>query len=315
MKDIVFWDYQWEMSYPKPNRSACQGNYEALVFCPAGNVQYFYITNGLALYLQDPRSQERLQPSSALGYPTVTNNVSDANGIFWGGSQTNGFNIVYPDGSKEVFGFCIYPSGFRVPNMYQTGYSGAHAFLTQRIDPQGRVTSVGYEYETNTSDYTYRVRYVVDPDGRTNTFKYYSGLQLSEVDDPYGKATFTYDSYGRLFTITDPVTNTSVFSYQGDANGWITNLTTPYGKTGFTYYQLPDTTTRLTNCYQQRAVYVTEPEGAQQLFCYLHKTPFLPSTGISPTNVPGQLSFDDGTSSNEPSGHGALIYRNTFHWG
>src|SRR5207249_4850424 len=108
----------------------------------------------------------------------------------------------------------------------------------------------------------FRVRYVVDPDGRTNKFLYHTndysapssewalhGWQVIEIDDPYGrKAQFTYSPYsansfsnGLLAGVIDAMSNASSFAYQG-TNGWITNLTTPYGTTAFTHYQNPDAT-------------------------------------------------------------------------
>src|SRR5262249_33236456 len=148
----------------------------------------------------------------------------------------------------------------------------------------------------NDSYFAMRVRYVVDPDGGTNIFRYLTNYaahawQVSEVRDRYGrKALMDYEesSSARLTSITDPATNSSAFDYLDDS-GWITNLTTVYGSTGFRFHQVLDT--NVTDGYSLRATYVTEPESAHQLFYYLHETNVLASNAIPPS-VTGQ-TFDD----------------------
>ena len=375
MKDILFWDSQWEWAGQQGGASGqpFQYGYEAFVYCPQGDIQYFSSSGSL----QDLRSRTRLQPLSALGYLTATlSQVADANGTYWGDSQTNGFELVYPDGSKDVFGLCYYQMT-RAPGPTFL-YTGAHALLTQRIDPQGRLTSLGYEHKAFTNFwkcprtspyYGYRLKYVVDPDGRTNTFIYNTNAptsswantfcdiedttnlvlsalpphhlwQLTEIDDPYGrKTTLSYDNLSGILTnITDAAGLSSSFQYDAATtstnvnlpdpagrcgggscptnitglaigSGWITNLTTPYGSTGFRFYQLTESGS--INGFQQRAIYVSEPEGAHQFFVYEHTNGVIPSTATAPTDIAGQ-SFDDGNSGGI---HHALTYRNTFHWG
>src|SRR5487761_2416946 len=356
MKDIVFWDSQWEDAaagynahYPIP---PFYDGYEALVFCPEGNIQYFYSTNNNAqASLQNLESQVKLQPLSALGYPTVNTAAADTNGIYWGGSQTNGFQMIYPDGSKEIFGLCYYPEGLLDNYAAHFAYTGAHAFLTQRIDPQGRVTQLGYQTLTNYNGFWfgYGLRYVVDPDGRTNTFNYATNpasfylyttpnpWELQGGTDPYGrKVQVGYDFVcGILTSLTDAAGLTSSFKYQTPAftnhyyywsngvvmptnviglastsAGWITNLTTPYGTTRFSYFEVPDAS--LPDAFQKRAIYVSEPTGAQQLYYYLHNgSGLMAATGTAPT-VPGQTDFNDG---NAGANHPTLDYRNTIYWG
>ena len=195
---VVFWDAQWESKYTDPTYQSIHpvfsDSYEAFVFQPEGGIDYFYNTNEQSS-LQEPRSQVRLQPLSATNYPVVSLPTPDTNGIYWG-SATNGFVLNYPDGSQDVFGLTHYDfpmpdSPYRPDSTITT----AESLLTQRIDPQGRVTKLGYEKLTN--GYAFRVKYVVDPDGRTNTLIYasYSGFYnytppnpfaLKEVDDPTG---------------------------------------------------------------------------------------------------------------------------------
>jgi YD repeat-containing protein len=348
---ITFWDTDWENHwflgpfdywYPPRNYAVFTNYYEALVIRPEGGMNYFYnTTNGSSL--QDPRSQMHLQPIST--HLLITNQPSsDANGIFWGDPNV-GFSLTYPDGSQDIFGLTDYHFS---PDEYTvwggSGMSSSHGFLTQRLDPQGRVTRLGYEVSTNVySGFSWRLKYVVDPDGRTNTFLYNHGYQIAEIDDPYGrKVTLGYGTNlvtsNLLTSITDAAGMASSFQYQpgmvvwninpmtgqpygppyppvppyGNTyyNGWINSLTTPYGTTTFNYCEVTDST--VTDGIQQRAIYISEPEGAQQLYYYLHNNASVSATDTSPTNIPGQ-SFDDGTAGG--SGHQALTYRNTYHWG
>jgi len=344
---ITFWDADWESQwrftgtfwFPPVYYAIFSQYYEALVFRPEGGMNYFYdTTNGTSL--QDPRSQMRLQPISTPLLVT-TSPSADANGIYWGDPNV-GFSLTYPDGSQDIFSLTDFSfSPLEHTSWGGSGTSTTHAFLTQRIDPQGRVTRLGYEASTNiNSGFSYRLKDVVDPDGRTNTFRYAYGYQIAEIDDPYGRKTTL--GYGTLATsnlltrITDAAGITNTFQYQsgqqitipiycsddqGDiwqcgsqvvgysSAGWITSLTTPYGTTAFTYYEVDDGD--VTDGVQQRAIYISEPEGAQQLYYYLHTNSAVSATNISP-NVPGQ-SFDNGSSGS--SGHQALSYRNTYYWG
>jgi RHS repeat-associated protein len=216
----------------------------------------------------------------------------------------------YPDGGQDVFGLSVYDTG-SAPAGYQPN-STAHAFLTQRTDSNGRLAKLGYERIVDVYA-VYRLKYVVDPDGHTNTFLYVTNgphpFQVAAINDPYGRhATFGYDGNGRLDSITDAATNTSSFDYAG-ASGWMTNLTTPYGTTSFASYETTDDTSA-PDLFSVRATCVDEPQGAHQFFCYLHHTNILQSSMSAPANVPGQ-SFDDGNSGGF---HRGLDYRNTFHW-
>jgi hypothetical protein len=120
-----------------------------------------------------------------VNYPTVSAPMADANGIYWG-NTTDGFKQIYADGSQDVFGLCFYayPPSDTSFNWETT----AHALLTKRIDPQGRATLIGYEQVAFTNWWNfpypfehnaYRVKYVVDTEGRTNTFLYNTNILLS----------------------------------------------------------------------------------------------------------------------------------------
>ncbi|MGA2660497.1 MAG: hypothetical protein ABSH34_23605, partial [Verrucomicrobiota bacterium] len=313
MADIVFWDAAWESN---PAQSVFSLGYEALVFRPEGGIYYFQHTPSQQ-FLTDPQSLTGLQPLSS--YPLVSTNwpTPDASGIYWGNTNM-GFRLVYPDGSQDTFSLAFCIGGTDPFGQPWGNNSTAHALLTQRIDPEGRATRLGYEYLTNSQvdNWTFRVKYVVDPDSHTNTFIYNApyqknAWQVTEIDDPYGrKAKFAYDIIsGVLTSIADACTNTSSFAYAGDGSGWITSQTTPYGTTSFACYQAPYP--GVTNGFSQRAARVGEPMGAAQLFYYAHTNGLVPATASAPAGVPGQ-TFDDGTCGT--SGEATLSFRNSFHW-
>jgi RHS repeat-associated protein len=316
MANILVWDRAWETTNitGRISRAVFSGSYEALVFRPEGGVQYFntlFPSNAVS----DSLSQVQLLPLST--YPQIAFPPShDTYSNYWGDAGM-GFKLLYPDGSQDVFGFTFFQN-----DPTNTANSTGYAFLTQKIDPQGRVTKIAYQSGTSPGQglgetyYTaLRVHYVVDSDNRTNTFQYGNiGLQqpvweVSEIDDPYGrKAQFSWPG-GFLSSISDAMTNTSYFYYVNTNNsGWMSSMDTPYGTTTFNYYQNPDTN----NAYYfyERATYVQEPQGAQQLFYYANQNNACVTSAIPPS-VSGITDFDAGTNG---SAYPTLDYRNSVHW-
>jgi RHS repeat-associated protein len=328
---MVLWDANWETNYfvLKTAPTAYSDlSYEALVFMPDGGIDYFTQNQGGQTLNSTTQSRDQVSQVQLQAFPNVYkptpfySGTRDGNGVFWG-TGTNGMKLVYPDGSQDVFGLTFWAGGgsSSVPD------STACALLTSKIDPQGRVTQLGYVTNafTNTCDgatyWLYRLRYVLDPDGYELTFIYSTNSpelpsQLQEIDDGIGrKVTFAYASCsassqrGWLTNITDAQGNSSSFTYQSGNNGLISSLVTPYGTNNFYYQQVVETDEP--NAYQQRVIYATEPEGASQLFCYIHNTSGnVESTAIAPT-VSGQ-TFDDGTTGGIDE---ALYHRNSFYWG
>jgi RHS repeat-associated protein len=339
---IQIWDPSWEGAWTVSGTQLIapllgkypvySGGYQALVYQPDGGIDFYNVQSNS---LNSINAQTRviftnntagvspvveIKTKIGNGSPQISNiPVPDTNGIYWGDSGI-GISLVRPDGSRDVFSLSanIVIASPVLIGQTSFGNSTERLFLTRRIDPQGRVTQLGYEYVTDLTQlgcYFYRLRYVVDPDHRTNTFLYTSGLQLGEIDDPYGrKVSLGRDSSGRLGSIVDAVGQTNYFGYQG-ANGWINKLSTPYGDTSFFYYELADSSATEPDCFSQRALYISEPEGAHQLYLYQHQnSAFMAANETAPANIPGQTNFDNG-STGGTSGHGALSYRNTFHWG
>src|SRR5665213_2290238 len=146
------WSHNWQMNiafWDQPRDSAIADHYgwgyavysqeyEALVFTADGGITYFTSTSGSAP--SDPTSAVQLHglnPDPLAAYPAVSTPTSDAQGIYWG-TLTNGFVMTYPDGSLDILGLSIGDG----PDPSQT--SSAHAFLTKRVDLQGRTSSLGY---------------------------------------------------------------------------------------------------------------------------------------------------------------------------
>jgi RHS repeat-associated protein len=331
MTHVVFWDWNWEAVHEgsgyggTPESFAFQSFYEALVFDPDGGTGYYTYapfsgspidgeTLNSPTQTNDPVSQAQLLPLNLYLFTTNSTNYApqpDANGIYWGG--TNGFKIVYPDGSQDLF-------TLRGSGPVSLDYTTSDALLTQRIDPQGRATLLGYKCITNNfgindTAVLFLLSYVVDPDGRTNTLVYTGSTTdpwvLQEIDDPFGrKATFNYTNTSWLNGITDAAGNTNLFVYTNSpaTSGWLHSLTTSYGTTAFSYYQQMDSVN--TSNYVERVALVNEPQGANQLFAYIHNlSGTIEATDVSPL-VPG-VAFDDGTTG---GGDNALYHRNSFHW-
>ncbi|HEY3762349.1 MAG TPA: RHS repeat-associated core domain-containing protein, partial [Verrucomicrobiae bacterium] len=339
---ITVWDPGWESSWRNigggwspPTYAVYTQGYSALVWRPEGGLNYYNVPNGGQNNFNS-QSQVRLASvASGQNYPAVEAKIgvneyinrpsADSNGIYWGDAGI-GVMLADPDGSTNIFGLSAYPITEYNPTS-PAGTSTERLLLTEKIDPQGRITRLGYEQETNTIPYCYRVRYVVDPDGRTNTFLYNSGFQLAQIVDPYGRnITLNYYSAtgysGLLSSIVDAARMTNSFTYQPPTwatngsppvisvldNGWISALTTTYGTNSFLYYQVAESD--VTDGFQQRAIYINEPAGAQQLYFYYHNNPTEASNDVPPT-VTGQ-TFDSGASGSiDPS----LIHRNSYHWG
>src|ERR1017187_8492942 len=354
----AFWGHNWNMSviikalgikaYP-----AFSYGYYALVFNPEGSLDNY--TNSPGVVCQNAQTKVILTDNSGgLGYPRVyeryqyppyyTTNapIADANGIYWGDTNM-GVKLVHPDGGQDIFSFCAGWVDTDLPPLFMTANTNAmlRLLLTQRIDPQGRATKLGYERFVASSEYVYRLKYVVDPDYRTNLFRYTAtnNSQVAEIDDPYGrKVTLGYNANVTMSRITDAIGLTNLFQYSASqvipsiyyvsdgsdvvggitystiaSSGWITQLSTKYGTNRFVYYEMDDAS--VTDGAQQSAIYVAEPEGAQQLYYYRHNaTNVVASSDTAPT-VTGQTNFDNGLAGGASGGHISLVYRNTFHWG
>ena len=269
---IQIWDANWEnwsqsLNYPvkynPPSWTVYSHGYQAMLFQPSGGINYFNVLQG-SRNVYDPKSLVKISSViSGQNYPQVETVTSagivnapsaDTNGIYWGEDANVGMQITYPDGSQDIFGLTATPVIAKQVDtqMLTIGTSKARLLLTRRIDPQGRSTRLGYESlaftnywkcPSTTGIHYFRIKYVVDCDGRTNTFKYNNNAptgyalstccaldstnlvlsalppqhiwQLTEIDDPYGrKATFQSDPGSGLLTgTTDAAGLTNTFQY------------------------------------------------------------------------------------------------------
>jgi RHS repeat-associated protein len=360
---------------PTPTNAYCSfsTNYEVLAFLGDGSTLYFQGTNGAGTPNGPSKVRLEMLTQSTNKGPEIPlsqtwNGIhwpyqSDSNGVLWVDNPRFGFRLVYPDGSQDVYGFvylmpwatwparnglCPYrdlvPSDARCSagsdgtNHWNAAYDyTARAYLTQRIDPQGRITRIGYQKTQNpgVGQPAYRVGYVVDPDGRTNSYSYNPNnlYQLQQIVDAWGRTnsvTYSGGTEGLLASITDGGGLSSSFQYQPAAwgtnycygytnawcsqvtnlcSGWMTNLTTPYGTTTFTWLETPGTNGFDT--FTERALLASEPNGAHQLYYYRHNAQGLLPDQVNDVPAAPGYGFDPGGSS---AADEQLYYRNSLHW-
>jgi RHS repeat-associated protein len=322
--DIVFWSHAWETNTVKPPQVFQEG-WDAFVFLAEGGIDHFTVEGGPL----DPRTFKTLWPLNKLAYPTVEPAAALSDTILWARNSTNGFYLRYPDGSKDIYDLTYYCWGPLTGTTTNTN-TLARALLTKRIDPQGRVTRLGYERSDPGSGAYFplwlRLKYVVDPDGRTNTYEYTSDSPwyVTQVKDPYGRTArlhyagtttnqFDPGPYA-LNQIIDAAGLTNTFEYT-DRRGFMRRLVTPYGPTTFQYYDaLPRVGVPQENAGDS-AVQVTEANGARQLYYYRQQAnDCLPANLPEPPQSVAKSTFDNGTLTSNESG-APLYYRNSLYWG
>lgn len=189
------------------------------------------------------------------------------------------YEITHPDGSKEIFG---QPDG--------TTSGQRRVFLTQRIDPAGNVTTIGYDAQM-------RLTSITDALGQQTILTYGrpgDPFKVTRVTDPFGRfASFDYDAAGRLRKITDVIGIESIFTYEGTGD-FINSLTTPYGTTTFTNTQNGSI----------RRITATDPAGdTEVLEANLEATAGVPARDASGMVPAGMTVFNS-----------QLNLRNSFYW-
>ncbi len=372
--EIVVWDRSWEtnadfydqtyytdMNFTPPLRYLPLVNYEGIVFFGDGTETTFTRSDADSDSLNS-RTQTRVFPIGTVsgqeglripqfGIDYLNPYPLDSQNVLWVTDPQFGFRVVHVDGSQDIYGLIFLygnpdPGSYQQPNLNIRTTS--RAYLTQHIDPQGRITTLGYKktVPVDVSKPVYVLKYLVDPDGRTNTYHYnaYDAYKLDRIEDPYGRsANLTYGAYGLLSSITDAVGVTSSFGYltetttlwnrngqtglcygppypaaspyasvqQIPTSGWLSSITTPYGTTTFAYYRQRESDATPSD-YMEKAVFVKEPGdvSARQLYYYKHKADGLVPASATPPVV-GDHIFDAGSGSGP---HPELSYRNSFHW-
>jgi hypothetical protein len=252
-------------------------------------------------------------------------------------NNTVRFERHLPDGSAEVF---------EQPFGGMAG-SGQKFALTQVVDPDGNSVHVHY-------DVFARIDYIEDAAHQRTLFSYADPtdqLKVTQVTDPFGRfARFTYTQNNgvanHLRSITDVlgtpnlpgITSTYTYSALGDplSIDFITDLTTPYGNTHFSYNDtfdkhypaLSPPDAPLCVCPQQldlppadghvcscRSVTVIDTLGRTSYVEFLHgahgivpSATVVPEFGSDPSSAP--LAADPRMR----IANKFLIYRNTFAW-
>ncbi|MCZ7636841.1 MAG: cysteine peptidase family C39 domain-containing protein [Verrucomicrobia bacterium] len=174
-----------------------------------------------------------------------------------GQGQVNAVRVLWPNGAVSTYGY-----------RYVIWNGPERYFLTQQSDPAGRSTTYTYQLVSN----RVHLASVTDRDGLSTSFLYGNGSyphQVTAITNTtlgLGMA-LAYNSAGRLTNLVDTAGIASGFTYL--ANGWVTNLVTPYGTTLF---QLSGTSTTFANDAPwafNRSALITEPDGtSKHLFVY-----------------------------------------------
>ena len=315
---IVYRDSYWNAVLPCVQDPPTYATWEAVVYLPDGGTAFFKDDSAT-----DARTRMKLIPLSGTGRPAQRSEFSLTNHWYWADDSTNGFRLVYPDGSEDIYNLASQSVGCN--SLINRHVSQSTAYLMKRIDPQGRVSFAGYA-KTNAPT-GLRLHYIVDFDGRTNVLTYLAtnSMKITQVRDPYGRtADFLYDSAGRLTNSMDAggistglryVTN----SYDNNAV-IVARLTTPYGTTRFTNF----TASSLQPGYSlnqgnagghdriNRYVVIDEPDGSHEAYVYRYDSPTQVPSSYSSGDVPvvSGVTFDNGGS-----GVAGLGYRNSFYFG
>lgn len=219
---------------------------------------------------------------------------------------TNTYELIYPDGSKKVYGLRL-------------GISPI-ILLTQVVDPAGNAVTVVWDSVEGVP----RLRALVDAIGQVTTVGYESNLkpfQIVAVADPFGRvARFNYiEQTLRFFngsttnfirlqmltSITDVLGLSSHFAYrrvdtdnlgQPIFSDQIVKMITPYGETTFT-------TTETNIAGGIRVVETTFPDGSRD------RVEFNQSITNMALSEPEAL-----VPAGMPVSNANLRYRNTYYW-
>ncbi len=198
----------------------------------------------------------------------------------------------HSNGSKEVYSQAIGMTG-----------PARKVFLKQIVDSQGNAVTLNYDTEPG---FESRIKSVSDAAGLTSTFFYNetgAPYLVTAIADPFGRsATFTYQTVAgalRLTKITDTIGIES--SFEHNSSGLITALTTPYGRTTFSFGN-PGSHYGLI-----RWIEATDPEGSKERLEYhlgFHTTGVSSSVPSSQVPTVTGLTFQNADMDD----------RNSFYW-
>jgi len=337
---IRFRDPSWDSTIPHSFGLPAYDQVEAFVYGADGGVSVYEIAPGTPTPT-DSGSRIKIEKLGLFPnqfFPPSCQGGRGPDGTITNTDCANGFRLTYADGSQDIYNSVSFDL---LGNFSNSSYG--QAFLTFRIDPFGNTNQVVYEARTITNQLgqTFpltRIKAVVDYDNRTNSFIYVSDANTSgnfghvpiQIQDPYGRsAQFQYDSRVRLTNMTDAAGLSSLVRYGDEANfqtnNRITRLITPYGTNIFTYFEVSGYDPANPSLDQgnlgghnrlNRAILVSEPNGASQLFAYRYETqtyvPDYYGSSVVPTVT--SATFDNGTATSA-GGRASLRFRDSFYWG
>jgi len=202
-------------------------------------------------------------------------------------TAANTYVLTFPDGAQHIFGYAPQAGAQR------------KVYLTQSKDPFGNTVTLSYQTQGTGLG---RLNQITDSLGQVTTFHYDLSAKpylITRVEDPFTRiASFEYDSLDRLRKITDVVGLFSIFTYLGNTD-FVTNLTTPYGTTTFSF-----TDEAIPNAGVRRSLDITDSNGDREKIHFQH-------AGPGPFSEPGTEIPDTG-------GYGVfnqhLYQRNTYYF-
>jgi RHS repeat-associated protein len=215
------------------------------------------------------------------------------------------FERVFPNGSRQIYARPNQP------------LSPTKIFLTAIQDPSGNRLTL--EYATDSD----RLVRIVDAIGQTNTLAYaYSDAanyyRITSVTDPFGRtASFEYDTQGRLTNLTDTIGLRSGVAYEaGDANNFITSMTTPYGTTTFRKsVQFPYKSTQPQGRNNlARILSATDPLGQTEVLMFMDNDPEDELIAPVDPKPPATNILVGGQTVSFRVGNENLHFRNTFYF-
>ncbi|HTI70827.1 MAG TPA: RHS repeat-associated core domain-containing protein [Candidatus Limnocylindria bacterium] len=288
------WNHNW-FSYLRITQASVSphtfAGAHALVYLPGGGELYFDSTPAT-----DSETGAYL---SNCGISTsIVNVMPDDTGL-------SGYRLAMADGTQYIYGRGVMLNDYGGPFAYDF-------FLTRVITPNGDTTILNYE---GAGTDQYRLKEVIDADGRTNSFGY-TGNLVSTVTSPYGKTATIMYSGNAVSSITDSEGNVSSLTY--GTNGYPATLVTPYGTNKFYILEQAEANQHEVGGHDfiPRAIAVTDPAGGTDLYLYRFLASFLPTT--VPTNeVPVGTplgTLDDGTVGSGTNTFHYVYFRNSFHW-
>ncbi len=204
-----YWDCDW-LSWIDA-RSDVSGSQQPV---PGGHIKIYYPGGGMLVVNFPLNSHEAYDYNSNT---RVTRLLFQDFGVHNG--DVVGYEVLFSSGRKLIYRHS------QVPGV------GMEFYLSQFVDPVGNKTQL--LYNTSSSDQEVRLSNIIDADGRLTTVGYEpNSLRINQVTDPYGRtALLEYNTDDRLYRITDAAGMVSEMVYLPD--GRVQTVTTPYGITEF----------------------------------------------------------------------------------